>query len=218
MIISIRPSRSSATWDALVGLGRPDALALGAATYTPDCRISSCAIGWDGIRTATVSKPPVVSSGTSGCLSKISVIGPGQNVRARVIAFSLICEATRGRLSISAICTISGLSDGLPLAPYIFLEESGFSASPPRPYTVSVGNATSPPCCKISQASCICGLRRSSIVIVTCFVFISVLLPDLLLPDIATLPSPQPRQPSSDRPAVPVWRPPRPATKIRTPQ
>ena len=47
---------------------------------------------------------------------------------------------------------ISGLSDGLPLAAYIFFEAIGLVASPPNPYTVSVGNATSPPFLMASTA------------------------------------------------------------------
>jgi hypothetical protein len=44
-----------------------------------------------------------------------------------------------------AICTIKGLSDGLFLAEYIFVAAASSVASPPRPYTVSVGNTTRPP-------------------------------------------------------------------------
>lgn len=52
----------------------------------------------------------------------------------------------------SAMWTISGLSDGRPLAAYIFIEASGSRAFPPSPYTVSVGNATRPPCLRILPA------------------------------------------------------------------
>ena len=54
---------------------------------------------------------------------------------------------------IFAICTISGLSLGLPFAAYIFFAASSKNASAPRPYTVSVGNATSPPDFNISAAN-----------------------------------------------------------------
>ena len=45
----------------------------------------------------------------------------------------------------SLICKIKGLSDGLPLAKYIFFAATSFKPSPPNPYTVSVGKATKPP-------------------------------------------------------------------------
>lgn len=70
---------SSATYSAIVGLGFPDALALGAATKPPAASISRCATGCDGNLTATVSSPPVVSSGTVSFLGRIMVSGPGQN-------------------------------------------------------------------------------------------------------------------------------------------
>ena len=58
--MSILPSRSSMTCEALVGLGLPDELALGAAIGTPEAFISSLAILFEGILTATLSSPPVV--------------------------------------------------------------------------------------------------------------------------------------------------------------
>ena len=53
-IISIFPFRSWYTCSALVGLGRPEVLADGAAMGTPAIRISSAACRSEGIRTATV--------------------------------------------------------------------------------------------------------------------------------------------------------------------
>ena len=41
-------------------LGLPDVFALGAETYPPPARIKDLAISSTGIRTATVSSPPVV--------------------------------------------------------------------------------------------------------------------------------------------------------------
>ena len=60
-IISILPSKSLFTCEALVGDGRPDKLAEGAATNPPAALINSSAILLSGILTATVSSPPVVS-------------------------------------------------------------------------------------------------------------------------------------------------------------
>jgi len=108
-------------------------LALGAATGTPDSRMSVMATESLGMRTATVSSPPVVPYGTASLFGNIMVSGPGQNASISFFAVSGI-SATRGfKSEKSAMCAISGLSEGLPLAAYIFLEESGFSASPPRP-------------------------------------------------------------------------------------
>ena len=55
----ILPSMSSMTSWAVVQLGRPDTLALGAAMGTPASRIIARATGWLGHRTATVSSPAV---------------------------------------------------------------------------------------------------------------------------------------------------------------
>ena len=52
---------STLTYFATVGLGLPEVLALGAAIYPPLYLISFCAAGCEGIRIATVSRPPVVS-------------------------------------------------------------------------------------------------------------------------------------------------------------
>ena len=77
-IISILPLKSSSTCSAFVGLGRPEVFALGAAIYPPPASIKALAISSLGIRTATVSRPPVVSYGTSSVFWKIIVSGPGQ--------------------------------------------------------------------------------------------------------------------------------------------
>ena len=63
---------------AEVGLGLPEILALGAATYPPEARINARATESTGILTATVSRPPVVSYGTASLLKNIMVKGPGQ--------------------------------------------------------------------------------------------------------------------------------------------
>ena len=116
MIISIFPSMSSMTCSAFVGLGLPDVLALGADTYPPPARISSRAISSSGIRTATVSRPPVVPSGTFSFLLKIIVSGPGQKCAAISSTISGTDSTIAPRSSSLAIWTISGLSDGRPFA------------------------------------------------------------------------------------------------------
>ena len=115
-IMSIFPSRSKATWDALVGLGLPDALALGAAMGRPAARISAMATGCEGKRTATVSSPPVTESGTISVFGKIMVNGPGQKASISFCAAAGISR-TMGRNSlIWEICRIKGLSEGRPFA------------------------------------------------------------------------------------------------------
>ena len=79
---SIRPSMSSRTSWAQVQLGRPERLALGAATGTPASRRRARATGWSGQRMPTVSSPAVVASGTMGLRRRIMVRGPGQKRRA----------------------------------------------------------------------------------------------------------------------------------------
>ena len=55
---------SCKTWSALVGLGLPERLALGAAMGTPLAAMRARAASLSGMRTATVSRPAVTSSGT----------------------------------------------------------------------------------------------------------------------------------------------------------
>ncbi len=144
-ISGILPSISAATCAASVGLGLPDVLALGAAIRQPLSSISASATGCPGIRTATVLSPPVVSRGTLSLPGTITVSGPGQNTSASLPARAASPDATAHRSSNREMCTISGLSEGRPLAAYIFDAAEAFRASAPRPYTVSVGNATSSP-------------------------------------------------------------------------
>ena len=87
-IISIFPFMSSNTCSALVGLGRPEVLALGAAIGVCTAFKKESAPKWFGIRIATVSKPPVVVYGTFSFFSKIIVSGPGQNDSISFFAFS----------------------------------------------------------------------------------------------------------------------------------
>jgi len=76
---SILPSMSSIMWAAVVGLGRPEVLPLGAAMGTPAARMMARVTGWSGQRTPTVSRPPVVCRGTMSRRGRIMVRGPGQN-------------------------------------------------------------------------------------------------------------------------------------------
>ena len=116
---------SSHTCCAVVGDGLPEVFADGAAMETPLVRISSCAIGWDGIRIATVGSPPVVPSGTMASFGKMIVSGPGQKASISMYAFFTMSGCVRfivsrsasfSTASVSAMWTISGLSLGRPLA------------------------------------------------------------------------------------------------------
>ena len=80
---SILPSISSSMCCAVVGLGRPEVLPLGAATGTPAAAMMARVTAWSGQRTPTVSSPPVVRRGTMARRFKIMVSGPGQNRSAR---------------------------------------------------------------------------------------------------------------------------------------
>ena len=111
---STRPMRSSHTCGNDVGLGRPERFADGAASGTPAALMIARAVGSDGMRTATGSRPPVVCIGTSGDFFMMMVSGPGQKASASFLAASGISSTSAGNSLISAICTMSGLSDGRP--------------------------------------------------------------------------------------------------------
>ena len=141
----MRPSRSAFTCWAVVGLGRPDKLALGAAMGTPAARIRARAVLWSGMRTATVGSPAATWSGTRLLRLKIRVRGPGQKASINSRASS----GTRVHRSFTSLFLatwrIRGLSEGRPLARKMPSTAAGSRPLAPRPYTVSVGKATSPP-------------------------------------------------------------------------
>src|SRR5690554_5905182 len=116
IIYSTLPIKSFATCKALVGLGLPERLALGAATGTLDVSINFNATGLFGIRTATVSRPAVIISGTAFDLFKIRVRGPGQNASISFLAIMGISKTKPSRLLMFEIWIIKGLSFGRPLA------------------------------------------------------------------------------------------------------
>src|SRR4030095_8527672 len=98
----------------VVGLGFPDAFALGAAMGVREVLISSSAIEDPGIRTATVGNPADTDFATSGFLSSTKVNGPGQNSWMRRSAVSLTRVVTRSSISRLLTWEISGVSEGLP--------------------------------------------------------------------------------------------------------
>ena len=114
-IASTRPIRSSQTCSKAEGLGRPERFADGAASGTPAARMIARAAGCDGMRTATVSSPPVVSFGTIADFFMMIVSGPGQKASASFFAAAGISATSGGSSSIALMWTISGLSEGRPL-------------------------------------------------------------------------------------------------------
>ena len=101
---------------------------------------------------------------------RIRVIGPGQYAWASFLAFSGSSPSiSAGISSMQDTWTISGLSPGRPLASKMRRTASPHSALAPRPYTVSVGNPTSPPSRIRRPASC----RAASSGAFTCVVMSS---------------------------------------------
>lgn len=79
---------------------------------------------------------------------KITVKGPGQNCFARISNIFRYCWFIMTNFSAcdsSRTWTIMGSVRGLFLVKYMFFKASSLKAFAPRPYTVSVGNATSWP-------------------------------------------------------------------------
>ena len=133
-IISISPDRSSATCSAVVGEGRPERLALGAAMGRRAASISARAAGCTGKRTATVSSPAVTAMGTASDFGKISVMGPGHQASISARAAGDGSTAISGASwSIWLMCTINGLSPGRPFASKMRFTASASSALAPRP-------------------------------------------------------------------------------------
>ena len=130
---STRPIRSSRQCRQVVGLGLPERLADGAARGTPASRMTARATGSEGIRTATVSSPPEVVSGTRADFSRMMVRGPGQNRSASPLASGGTSFTRGGHSSIPWMWTMRGLSEGRPLAAYILPVAAGSRALPARP-------------------------------------------------------------------------------------
>ena len=116
-----------------LGLGLPERFALGAAIGTPALSISERAISFSGMRTATVENPPVALLGTVNFALKIIVKGPGQKISIKSFPSWFIPLTRLSKTAWLAICTIMGLSLGLPLASYIRATASLSKAFPPSP-------------------------------------------------------------------------------------
>lgn len=105
------------------------------------------------IERRATARMALVVSGTISFFGKIIVSEPLQKCSARVSARGGISFTEFFSISRSQMWIISGLSCGLPLALNIFAHASGLYASAARPYTVSVGIATTSPFFISSAAS-----------------------------------------------------------------
>ena len=127
---------------------------------------SASATGWSGTRSPTVSSPPSTASATRRAAraqherqrSRPALAGERRARRRDV-------DATQSSSwSTDAMCTITGWS----ARPALHRGRAGaprrrFAASAPSPYTVSVGNATSPPRADTSTARAISRRRRGRV-------------------------------------------------------
>ena len=142
--------RSDLTCSAFVGLTRPKRLALGAAIGLPSAsttrRKKSCA----GTRTTTEDRPPVTRGSRESDRGTRSDSGPGQTSSASLRARGETFSPTLSRIAEDAPCVMSGWSNGRPFTSKTLRSPVGDVTEAPRPYTVSVGNATTPPLPRIS--------------------------------------------------------------------
>ncbi|MCV4608382.1 hypothetical protein OFB74_36340, partial [Escherichia coli] len=76
-----------------VGLGRPDRLADGATTGTPQADRNSLAVGSEGILTPIVGKPAEASIEISSRFGNTKVKGPGKKTAISLRAISGISSA-----------------------------------------------------------------------------------------------------------------------------
>lgn len=130
--------------------GCPVIFALVPVRSPPHFRTSCSVVSFLGHLRAIVLRPLVNSLGKCTFSLTTIVNGPGQNVDASVLAFSSItairCASLREETRIGI-----GLTR-LPFTENSLLSACGFLGSHPRPYTVSVGKAMSPPRFTIAAA------------------------------------------------------------------
>ena len=92
----------------------------------------------------------------------VASIGPGHITRARRDASLGQSRASPRAIDSPLTCTMSGLWPGRPLTRKTRWTAASLSARAPSPYTVSVGNATSPPARSRSAARATCASTFSS--------------------------------------------------------
>ena len=150
---SITPSKQASTSPAVLGLFSPEGFADGAASGTPHCFKSSIVFGCCGQRSPMVSPPARTISGIPFFAFKTIVSGPGQKTSDR--KYAAFGTSTQSLSIISEPLTIRlrGLLSGLPFALKTRFTAASSRPLAARPYTVSVGTATSPPSFIISAAA-----------------------------------------------------------------
>ena len=92
-----------------------------------------------------VLSPAVAIIGTFSDFGSTIVNGPGKNESINKCADEEISVANKPICSTLATCAINGLSCGRSFASNIFAMACSSKTFAPSPYTVSVGNATTPP-------------------------------------------------------------------------
>eukprot|EP00962_Isochrysis_galbana_P052692 scaffold24174_cov127-Isochrysis_galbana.AAC.6 len=149
--------RSLITCSGLVGETWPKRLALGAATGIPAAAMSCRARAWEGHRTPTAPVPAESRVGKSAAMGATIVSGPGQksaaSARKRSSASGDGIASSGSASTAVATWTMSGSVLGRPFTSKMRPSAVAFRASAPRPYTVSVGKATSSPPTSSSAAS-----------------------------------------------------------------
>ena len=125
---------SSSTCKAVVGLMRPNLLALGAAIGQSVLDKSFRARLWLGTRIARVSRPALAKKETlhPDRRGKTSVRGPGQNALDNLLAAAFQETSLLASFSFKT-WTISGLKRGLPLVSKILATAWLLVASAPKP-------------------------------------------------------------------------------------
>ena len=107
--------------------------------------------------------PARTISGTSGAAVCTSVSGPGQKRAARVKAASGTSVHSRAMAAVPGTIRARGFTAGRPFTAYIFSTTAASRPLPHRPYTVSVGTATSSPARRRGTQAAGSFVRRVSI-------------------------------------------------------
>ena|SRR5688572_18900296 len=114
----------------------------GATTGARQALRNSFATGFPGMRTPIVFRPALAIIGTFSPFLNTIVRGPGKKRPVNLRALAGISDVSSAICSISATCAIRGLSAGRRFASNILEIACSSKIAAPKPYTVSVGNAT----------------------------------------------------------------------------
>jgi hypothetical protein len=131
-----------------------------ARTGRRTCSSNALATGCDGDRTPTKPVDAVTSGGMQLRLRTTMVSGPGQNCvvsRRNSRSPAASTSTTSSASATVSTCTMSGSDAGRPLNWKILRTAASLRALAPRPYTVSVGNATH---CTVTATAATCHALR----------------------------------------------------------